>query len=305
MKSKKKVNSESTLGTQPSLSPPKICPRKRAPQPACTLRYTRITEPSVMPGGHLSHWVYQQLGGERSFRDFWVHLGRASPRAGVGRKKTFGFFDCKMAVRRARRRRRSERASTSARGACRAVHRAHPHLALTAHLSVSIWFSPPYLRACQRSSCSSSPTGSSCAGASASRSTPSSRGASSSSVGWPPRSARGPSTEPRPRDAPGQDAPEYCYSCVRHIHTDSKWRMTARAAAAARCTVGTVPSVPCYPWCFTSEGSCYGGVCAGVCGIAPRAIAGLASGELHPSCLRTTAGAAASRLRKARASTAR
>ena len=28
-----------------------------------------------MPGGQLSYWVYGKLGGEKSFADFWMHLG--------------------------------------------------------------------------------------------------------------------------------------------------------------------------------------------------------------------------------------
>jgi len=28
-----------------------------------------------MPGGHLSHWFYLQLGGQREFRSFWRDLG--------------------------------------------------------------------------------------------------------------------------------------------------------------------------------------------------------------------------------------
>ena len=28
-----------------------------------------------MPGGHLSHGIYQRLGGERDFTSFWLHLG--------------------------------------------------------------------------------------------------------------------------------------------------------------------------------------------------------------------------------------
>ena len=28
-----------------------------------------------MPGGQLSYWVYGKLGGERTFGEFWMHLG--------------------------------------------------------------------------------------------------------------------------------------------------------------------------------------------------------------------------------------
>ena len=28
-----------------------------------------------MPGGHLSHYIYRQLGGERDFGPFWLQLG--------------------------------------------------------------------------------------------------------------------------------------------------------------------------------------------------------------------------------------
>ena len=28
-----------------------------------------------MPGGQLSFFLYQQLGGEQSFREFWLHMG--------------------------------------------------------------------------------------------------------------------------------------------------------------------------------------------------------------------------------------
>lgn len=44
---------------------------------ACTLlaRTGSALQNPPMPGGQLSFFVYQQLGGEQSFREFWLHLG--------------------------------------------------------------------------------------------------------------------------------------------------------------------------------------------------------------------------------------